>query len=114
MSISPSVRRFLALLTVLLTILLLVTTSPKRVPIYMLWFPFFVIGFASYALQHVVLSVWRDGEVRKKDKAGAVLNSVVVVSMLMLNTISRLDIRDIVLLIAMVCIGHFYISRRYP
>ena len=111
---SPKVRRFAAVMIVLATIILLVATSPKRVPIYMLWFPFMVIGLATYALQHIFLSVWRDGEVRRKDKAGAVLNSVVLVSMLMLNTISRLDLRDIILLLVMMVVGHFYINRRYP
>lgn len=109
-----TVKRFVAGIIVVATILLFVTTSPKSVPIYMLWFPFMVIGLAVYAIQHVALSVWRDGAVRRTDKAGAVLNTVIVVSMLMLNTISRLSMRDVLLLVTLLVVGHFYISRRYP
>lgn len=114
MIFNPKVRRFSALVVVFSTLILFVSTSPKRVPIYMLWFPFMVIGLAVYAFQHLILSVWRDGDVRRKDKAGAVLNALVVVSMLMLNTISRLNARDVILLIVMLVVGHFYINRRYP
>lgn len=110
----PKIRRFVAGGIVLTTLVLLTTTSPKKVPIYMLWFPFLVIGLATYALQHIFLSYLREGEIRRKDKAGAVLNSIVIVSMLMLNTISRLDARDIIMLIIILGVGHFYINRRYP
>ena len=80
----------------------------------MLWLPFLVIGLAIYAVQYVVLSVWRDGAIKRTDKANAILNAVVIISMLMLNTISQLSARDIILLVALLVIGHFYISRRYP
>lgn len=111
---NPKIRRFAAILIVLATLVLLTATSPKRVPIYMLWFPFLVIGLATYALQHIFLSFLREGDIRRKEKAGAVLNALVLVSMLMLNTISRLSLQDIILLIVMLVVGHFYINRRYP
>ncbi len=109
-----TVKRLAATSIIIVTVLLFITTSPKSVPIYMLWFPFMVIGLALYALQHVALSVWRDGALRRTDKASAVLNTVVIVSMLMLNTISRLNLRDILLLATLLVVGHFYIARRYP
>lgn len=114
-SVKPPAKALVTICGVIaLSVLLLIAINPKNIPLYALWLPFVYIGVSWYLLQSRVSMIVRSSEhLPFAVRARALLNAVVITAFFMLQSVERTAFRELILLIVLVVLGHFYLRRRY-
>ncbi len=87
----------------------LLVTDPYKLPAIFLLLPFIIIFMATY---YTVMSVFlRKPKAHKNPKRFAYVISTVVAVLLAMQSLGQLTLRDLVVVLALVVLGCFYIAR---
>jgi len=94
-------------------------TNPVNLPVYILFVPFIMLGFATYELVGLLVALYSHGRTRitdasaKKQKAAAVAVSILTVIIAGLESLGELTIRDVVVVVLLALGAYFYFVRSY-
>jgi len=84
-------------------------TDPYKLPLFLLLFPFLLLGLGSFVFLNELLKTWPISN-RKRRVMVAILTSILLLGTL-LQSIRQLSVRDILILLALFVGLSFYLRR---
>lgn len=102
-----------------LLLIFFLATNPVNLPVYILFVPFVMLGFAVYELVGLLIALYSHGRTRitdasaKKQKAAAISVAILTVIITGLESLGELAVRDIVVVVLLAIGAYFYFVRSY-